>query len=131
MPSTATQQRPDLDPETRRRLGLIAGRLGSSFDGERLAALEALDRVLGPRGLRLGDLLMAAATPAPPPPPPPPPPAGDAEARELLRKIDASGWPASTWEKQFLGSIRAWRGRLTEKQRQKLYEIGRRAGAVQ
>ena len=131
MPSTATP-RPDLDPETRRRLGLIAGRLASSFDGERLAALEAIDRMLGPRGLRLGDLLMAAATPAPPPPPPPPPPpGGDAEAREWLARIDASGWPASTWEKQFLGSIRAWRGRLTEKQRQKLYEIGRRAGAVQ
>jgi hypothetical protein len=128
MPSTATP-RPDLDPETRRRLGLIAGRLASSFDGERLAALDALDRVLGPRGLRLGDLLLAAATPAPPPPPPPP--TGDAEAREWLARIDASGWPASAWEGRFLSSIRAWRGRLTEKQRQKLYEIGRRAGVVQ
>jgi hypothetical protein len=124
MPSTATP-RPDLDPETRRRLGLIAGRLASSFDGERLAALDALDRMLGPRGLRLGDLLMAAATPAPPPPPPPP---GDAEARELLRKIDASAWMPGPWEIEFLSSMRKWRGPLTAKQRAKLIEIAERAG---
>jgi hypothetical protein len=123
MPSTATQQRPDLDPETRRRLGLIAGRLASSFDGERLAALEAIDRVLGPRGLRLGDLLTAATTPAPPPPPPP---TGD--ALEIIWRIDASPYMPGPWEIEFIGSVRKWRGPLTAKQRAKLLEIAERAG---
>ena len=126
MPSTATP-RPDLDPETRRRLGLIAGRLASSFDGERLAALDALDRVLGPRGLRLGDLLLAAATPAPPPPPPPPPPT-TGDALEIIWRIDASPYMPGPWEIEFLGAMRKWRGPLTAKQRAKLLEIAERAG---
>jgi hypothetical protein len=125
MHSQQQAARPELDAETRRRLGLIAGRLGSSFDGERLAALDALDRVLGPRGLRIGDLLAAAAAPPPAGPPPLP---HDAEARELLRRIAESGWRPDPWEAGFLASVRAWRSKLSEKQLAKIAEIAARAG---
>ncbi len=119
MPST-THQRPDLDPATTRRLAAVAARLTSSHDGERLAACAAIERLLAPRGLRLGELLEGLAasraevgrSPG-----------TDDDARELLRRIDAS-----PWESQFLSSLRLWRGRMTGKQRAKLTEIAARAG---
>lgn len=124
MPST-THQRPDLDPATTRRLAAVAARLTSSHDGERLAACAAIERLLAPRGLRLGELLEGLAasraevgrSPG-----------TDDDARELLRRIDASPWMPAPWERGFLASLHLWRGHLTQKQRAKLAEIAARAG---
>lgn len=124
MPST-TPHHPDVDPDLARRLAAVAGRLTSGHDAERLAACAAIDRLLAPRGLRLGELLEGLAasraevgrSPG-----------TDDDARELLRRIDASPWVPGPWESGFLSSLRLWRGRMTEKQLAKLTEIAARAG---
>ena len=120
------EARPPLDAETRRRLSLVVARLASSHDGERLAALAAAERILGPRGLDLRRLIAAALEPPPASGPPPLP--DDAAARELLARIKASGATLDPWSERFLASIAFWRGRLTDRQRAKLAEIAARAG---
>jgi hypothetical protein len=124
MPST-TPYHPDIDHDLARRLAAVAGRLTSGHDGERLAACAAIERLLAPRGLRLGELIEGLATSRAEAARSP---ATDAGARELLRRIDASPWVPGRWESQFLSSLRRWGGRMTGKQRAKLAEIAVRAG---
>lgn len=115
-----------LDADLARRLSSVLARLASPHDGEKLAAVAAIDRILGPRGLRLPELIAGLAEPPPASRPDDPP--DDIAARELLRRIDASPWMPGPWERQFLASLRCWRGRLTAKQRVKIGEIAARAG---
>lgn len=118
-------RRPDLDPETRRRLAAVLARTtGASPDGEKLAALAAAERILDARGLRLPELIEA------PPAADPPPLPDDAEARELLRLIEASGAELDEWSARFVADLRRWRGRLTDRQRGKLAEIAARCGVT-
>lgn len=124
MPTPRPAER--LDADLARRLASVLARLASPHDGERLAACAAIDRILAPRGLRLPELIAGLAEPPPAPRPDDLP--DDTAARELLRRIDASGWTPGGWQAQFLAGLRLWRGRFTLKQRSKIAEIAARAG---
>jgi hypothetical protein len=58
----------------REKLSKLLPRLATSFDGERVAVLSAIERVLVASGLDWHHFTAAFATPASSPPPPPPPP---------------------------------------------------------
>lgn len=122
MPST-TQPRPELDADLARRLAACAGRLTSGHDGERLAACAAIERLLEPRGLRLGELLenLADRPPASRPRPARPPRDRD---RELLALVLAEADRLDPWKRRFAESLRPWAGPFTPKQAAKLREIG-------
>jgi hypothetical protein len=123
MPSTNTAPAPqhNLDAETRRRLGLIVARLASPHDGERLAALEAADRVLASHGLGLRELLAGALERGDRPLP------RDAEARELLRRLLEREHQLDDWSRRFVRGAASFK-RLSERQLAKLAEIAQRAG---
>lgn len=119
---STTPQHPDLDPATVRRLAAVAARLTSGHDGERLAACAALERLLAPRGLRLGELLENLADRPPAPRPRPAGPPRDA-ARELLALVLAEADRLDPWKRRFAESLRPWAGPFTPKQAAKLREI--------
>lgn len=111
--SSTTQPRPDVDPDLARRLAAVAGRLASPHDGEKLAAVAALQRLLERRGLRLGELLEGLAADRPP---------RDRD-REMLEAVLAEADRLDTWKRRFAESLRPWVGSFTPKQRAKLLEI--------
>ncbi|MGH7056885.1 MAG: hypothetical protein ACREFJ_16445 [Acetobacteraceae bacterium] len=89
-------------------------------DGERLAAIIAVERLLGRHGLRLRDL----ATPAP-----------EKQLpllgtwRQTCRECLESGAPIRPWERKFLSELPEF-PRLSVKQRYVLYEIADRIGVA-
>jgi hypothetical protein len=74
MPGT-TKTRP-LPAEVREKLGKLLPKLATSFDGERVAVLHAIERVLMAGGFDWHDFTAAFAAPAPAPAPPSQPPPG-------------------------------------------------------
>lgn len=125
---TATPAPHNLDAATARRLAAVAARLASSQDGERLAACAALQRLLEPRGLRLGELLEGLAADRPPAPRPRPAgPPRDSD-RDLLARVLAEADRLDAWKLAFARSLEAWTGPLTPKQWAKLASIARGLG---
>ena len=120
---TATPAPHNLDAATARRLAAVAARLTSGHDGERLAACAALERLLEPRGLRLGELLEGLAADRPPAPRPRPAgPPRDSD-RDLLVRVLAEDDRLDPWKRRFAESLRPWAGPFTPKQKAKLLEI--------
>ena len=101
MKSTTTTR--PLPPEVRERIGKLAPRLASEFEGERIATVAAIDRVLKAAGFDWFDFTHAIATPtssaaaSPPPqqprrrpsqPPPQPPPPQNKASRSQVGGAD-------------------------------------------
>lgn len=122
MPTT-THVPHSLDAATARRLAAVAGRLTSTHAGERLAACAALERLLAPRGLRLGELLEGLAADRPPAPRPRPSGPPRDRDRDLLKAVLAEAGRLDAWKRRFAESLRPWAGPFTPRQKAKLLEI--------
>jgi hypothetical protein len=103
---------PKLDPLIRR--------LSSSHDGERLAVVAALERVLAAHGASFHDLADRIAGNVGVYETPPPPPHGDdADLRGRIDTLMGCDW-LTRWESEFLASVSdqlAWRYGLSVRQR--------------
>ena len=144
MPAT-TKARP-LTPEVREKIGKLLPKLATSFDGERVAVVSAIERVLVASGMDWHDFTAAFATPSPPPPPPPQPPprssyddeeSDSMPSRKLIALITTLREMRRFNRKSedFLDSMLARAGQyrnvyVSAKQRQWLHDLARQAGAI-
>jgi hypothetical protein len=102
-------------PALRERLAKLMPRLASPYDGERIATLAAIERVLNAEGCDLHDLTAAVTVPAvAAPASPSPQPRQRIEARRLLTLVDLiehEGAPLSGRARDFLADLRCrcWR----------------------
>jgi hypothetical protein len=94
------------------QLGKLVLLLSSNHDGEVLAAVRAIDRVLKSSRLSWHDLAQAICLP-----PPAVHPCNDRDWRDLLAFCASRMSSLSSREREFLRSIARWRGDLTERQR--------------
>ena len=147
MPAT-TKARP-LTPEVREKLGKLLPKLATSFDGERVAVVSAIERVLVASGMDWHDFTAAFATPAqaqaPPPPPPPPRYSDDDEendsgtmsSRELSALITSirerrrfNSKSEDFWDSMLARADQYRSVFVSEKQRQWLHDLARQAGVI-
>ena len=116
----------------RRRLALVADRFGSSYDGERLAALEAAGRILAAGGATWRDLIDGGTSDQ----------KSDrrfdaddgetveAPHHRTVRGLQQRGTPYLTaWERNFLRSLLGF-AKLSAKQRARLEDIRRKVGVA-
>jgi hypothetical protein len=107
-------------------LGRLIPRLASTFDGEALAAVRAIERVLKANGRDWHDL--AAVVISPPAGPPAEPPPSDADWRALCRFCASQSARLSRRQLDFIVSLAQWRDAPTARQMAWLHAIAARLG---
>jgi hypothetical protein len=125
-----------LDPAAARRLKGALGLFTSDKDGEKLAAVDAVVRILGNAGLTVADLVPAAAdSPAQSTSPAWGPRKRPGEVK-LLREhqrrawlLQVSGFAWNDWERRFLASIAGWNSPISAKQAAHLRDLEAAAAA--
>lgn len=117
-------------PAEARKLTASLAMLASNHDGEVIAAVGAVGRILGKAGLGFSDLGVVQALPPSSPLRPPPAKPRSYETRVLrehqrhARGFAACGFKWNDWERDFLASIASWDGALSDKQRSRLDQLG-------
>lgn len=125
-----------LDPAAARRLKGALGLLTSDKDGEKLAAVDAVVRILGNAGLSVADLIPPAAATAERSSTPAWGPRERPGEVNLLREhqrrawlLQVSGFAWNDWERRFLASMAAWASPISAKQASHLRDLETAAAA--
>jgi hypothetical protein len=125
-----------LDPSAMRRLKGALGLFTSDKDGEKLAAVDAVVRIMGNAGLSVADLAPPAAEPAKVQPNPSWGPRRRRGEVKLLREhqrrawlLQISGFAWNDWERGFLASMAAWDSPISAKQAAHLRDLDTAAAA--
>jgi hypothetical protein len=125
-----------LDPAAFRRLRGAFALFTSDKDGEKLAAVEAVVRILGNAGLTVADLVPAAAEPAERSTTPAWGPRKRPGEVKMLREhqrrawlLQVSGFAWNDWERRFLASMVGWNSPISAKQSSHLRDLETAAAA--